>query len=140
MLIILLAYVVGFSQGKYGNWIRIDEPPMPTITIGGKNVEVFLNGYSWCEKPFIPRTTRCVITDSAGTEEIVKTKQIKPVVVEPETKIEVEFDSEYKTSVREFEITRYDTPKEKGVYIYNIHTKWRAEQGESNYSFVIEVQ
>ncbi|WP_147393772.1 hypothetical protein [Ammoniphilus oxalaticus] len=88
-----------------------------------------LNGYSWCEKPLNPALTKCVIADSPSAEEIVKTNRIKPVVVEPEALIDVEFDKKYNGSLRSFEITSYHTQEEKGILIYNIHTEWAAEQG-----------
>jgi hypothetical protein len=149
VLLVLFAYNIGFQVGKYSDWLNVYEPPMPTVIIDGKNVEVFRGSYSWSKKPFLFGSIETITVDALAPKDYIARNNVKPTVVTPGSKIESSFDQTYRMSLREFSLRKYQqqdqsdpyiVPKEKGSYIYEIVTRWRADQGEAIYFFVVEVK
>ncbi|MEX2461682.1 MAG: hypothetical protein WD469_10390 [Paenibacillaceae bacterium] len=82
----------------------------------------------------------------AAPAEIIKQKGIKPPSVPPNSMI----DTKAPKGIKEFTLTRvgnkentndpYRIPSEPGIYLYNIHGVWFADQGNGDFFFEVEVQ
>lgn len=151
VVLVLISYTAGVRQGQYGNWVDAAEPPMPEITIDGQDIRVYRGTYSWCEKPSFLGIGNCVVADSIGAEEFYKQEKVIPTAIQPQSKINIEFGREFtaRPSLMEMNLTNtnkdykgdpYYIPSEKGLYIYEIATRWRNEQGKSAYFFFVEVK
>ncbi|OEF99895.1 hypothetical protein BHF71_07225 [Vulcanibacillus modesticaldus] len=122
------------------------EPPIPTITVGDKEVTTVQGSYCWSGL----LKAKCV--DMISPPEIIKHAGLRPVVVSPEAQLTIEFKNEPKKNTlganrwinnEETEVVQLNdnvltVPKENGVYVYNIFASW--EKGNSSYVFVIEVR
>jgi len=121
-------------------------PPVPTITVEDKKVEVAQGTYCW--NGLI--NSRCV--DMISPPGIIEHQELKPVVVSPESELKIEYEIEPNSNtlgvnrwLNDSEVEDVSlnnnvliAPKEKGVYIYDVNARW--EKGSSSYVFVIEVR
>ncbi|MFS0687990.1 hypothetical protein AB1K89_01910 [Sporosarcina sp. 179-K 8C2 HS] len=83
---------------------------------------------------------------------LIEHHEIKPVIVSPESDVKIEFEKEPNANTlgvnrwfNDIEVEGVSlrnnvliVPKEKGVYIYDVHARWK--KGSSSYAFVIEVR
>jgi hypothetical protein len=147
LAITILVILVGLGIGGYlflGQ--SSSEPPTPTITAGNNKIAVAQGSYCWNGL----YSGKCV--DMAAPPEIIKIKDLKPVVVSPENQLKIKFtnepnkntlganrwisnDDSETVQIKNNVIT---APKEKGIYVYDIFARWK--NGSSSYVFVIEVQ
>lgn len=138
-------YVRGITgvTGSGHSWIREAEPPLPTIQINGKQIPVVRGSYTWCSGAFLQANCRSV--DMIPPAQIMKDKGIQPIVVPPNTEITTKAPQ----GIKQFTLTLegqkdsfdpYQSPAEKGVYLYHIHCEWFADQGSGEFYFAIEVQ
>ncbi|MGZ9583670.1 hypothetical protein [Paenibacillus marinisediminis] len=121
-------------------------PPSPTIQAGKVKVAVLQGSYCWTEM------FRSECADMASPPMMVKHEGVKPVVVSPEAQLTISFGNKPNEDTlganiwlgengpKQANLNRnvLTAPKEKGVYIYDIHAGWN--KGGSSYVFVIEVQ
>lgn len=142
-LIIFLVLALGIFLviGLFNN-----NPPKPLITIESENVEVAQGSYCW--RGVI--NSRCI--DMTSPPDIIKRKELKPVVVSPKDRIKIEFKKEPKVGTLNVNrwISNEETksvslnedffiaPKENGVYVYDVSANW--ERGSASYAFVFEVK
>lgn len=138
-LVVLVVLGVGiyFFIGLFNN-----NPPSPTITYNEKKLEVARGSYCW--------TGSCA--DTISPPRLIEHNEIKPVIVLPESELKIEFEKEPNANtlgvnrwLNENDLEDVSlknnvliVPKEKGVYIYDVHASW--EKGSSSYAFVIEVR
>ncbi|GIO15109.1 hypothetical protein J19TS2_46640 [Cohnella xylanilytica] len=146
----LAGYVARDRQGKvpegFGDpdgvqaiqtrWVREAEPPAPTVTIGGKPIEVKRGAFSWCT-PSGAGQTSCRTTDAAVPKP-------EPLPVAGGALIETKAPE----GIKEFTLTNttgsgqedpYVVPMEKGVCLYRIHCEWFLDQGYADFYFAVEV-
>lgn len=143
----ILVAIVGVAVGIYFVvGLLNSSPPKPIITVEGKKVEVAQGSYCW--KGLI--NAMCV--DTASPNEIVKFKNLKPVVVSAQSLLKIEYKKEPIENTlgvngwinnEESESVPINKnviqlPKEKGKYVYNVFAHW--DNGDSNYVFVVEVR
>lgn len=137
VLVIGLYLVIGLLNSN---------PPSPIITVDDKKLEVARGSYCW-DGLF---HASCV--DTISPPMLIKHHEIIPVIVSPESDLKIKFKKEPEENT--LGVTRWLSnneveevsiknnvlvvPKEKGVYIYDVHARW--EKGDSSYAFVIEVQ
>ncbi|WP_282937320.1 hypothetical protein [Paenibacillus sp. RC67] len=149
-VLIILSFLVGYyvrgltsNQGFGHQWIRAAEPPLPGIRVNEKQVPVLQGTYSWCSGALF--NASCKVVDMIPPAEIIKEKGVQPVVVPPNTMI----TTIAPPGIKSFTLTRndnkdnsdpYQTPAEKGIYMYSIHCEWFADQGNAQFYFTIEVQ
>ncbi|MDQ0191886.1 hypothetical protein [Paenibacillus wynnii] len=149
--LILIAFFVGYLVRGFTNmntsshrWVLSSEPPSPGIKINGTVVPVFQGSYSWCNGTSLI-SQGCKSVDMIPFEEILKEKKAEPTVVSPNNLIETNAPK----GIKEFTLTRrenkdnsdpYRTPSERGVYYYNIHCEWFADQGNAEFNFAVEVR
>ncbi|MCM3126107.1 MULTISPECIES: hypothetical protein [unclassified Mesobacillus] len=142
-LVTLFVLVIGiyFAIGLLNSY-----PPSPNITVDDKKLEVARGSYCW-EGLF---NAACV--DTISPPMLIKHHEIIPVIVSPESELKIEFKKEPEENTlgvtrllsnNEVEDVSVNNnvlvaPKEKGVYIYDVHARW--DKGDSSYAFVIEVQ
>ncbi|WP_462413479.1 hypothetical protein [Neobacillus sp. Marseille-QA0830] len=142
-LIVFIALVAGgyMVMGQFSN-----KPPIPTISVGEKKVEVARGSYCW--KGFI----HVVCADTISPPGLIKSQNLKPVVVAPESKLQIEYRKEpiQNTLVVNRWLANENTetvqmkdhvvvlPEEKGIYVYEVSGRWK--KGDSRYACVIEVR
>ncbi|MEH7346483.1 hypothetical protein V7122_21795 [Bacillus sp. JJ1532] len=142
-LVVLVVLGVGiyFVIGLFNN-----NPPSPTITFNEKKLEVARGSYCW------DGLFNSICADTISPPRLIEHHEIKPVIVLPESELKIEFEKE--PNVNTLGVNRWlndnevedvslnnnvlIAPKEKGVYIYDVHARW--EKGSSSYAFVIEVR
>ena len=121
------------------------KPPLPTLTVGGKEVEVVRGSYCW--NGLI--NSGCV--DMTSPPDLIKDHELTPIAVSPESEMEIEFKKEPQDNtlhVNEWineeqtkEVPVHDNaillPKEKGIYVYDVSARW--DRGDSIFAFIIEV-
>ncbi|MED4402237.1 hypothetical protein ABET41_12530 [Metabacillus fastidiosus] len=155
LLIILLLMVTGIgvysiiafsNSSKLPSPIPPGKPPSPVITVGDIIIPTEQGTYCW--SGFM----NAICVDMISPPGIVKNSDLKPVIVSPEAKLNISFKDKPKANT--LTVTRWINdeemveanlkgntlivPKEKGVYIYDVHARW--EKGDSTSVFVIEVQ
>jgi hypothetical protein len=141
IVLIVLAVGVYFVIGLFSV-----KPPLPTITVEDKKVEVAQGSYCW------DGLLNSVCADTSSPPEIIKNQDLKPVVVSPQSKMKIEFKNEsqentlnvnqWLTNDKTENVPINDNvillPKEKGIYVYDVSASW--DKGSSSYAFVIEVR
>ena len=143
----IIIVIVALAIGAYVFMnVWHSKPPRPMITADGKHVKAEQGTYCWAG--FIKG--ECV--DMISPPEIIAEHSTKPVKVSPgaEVKIEFAYKPDKHTLGANQWINRNESegvsvhdnvfkiPKEKGVYIYDVHAAW--DEGSSSYVFVIEVE
>ena len=114
-------------------------PPMPILTIQGKNVPVKMGTYTWAENE------RGITVDTVEPPELVK--DFEPVKVHPNAKLHVDFKDkpiEVKVGLWENNEVRFKNisdntftlPEDDGVYIGVVYASWQ----EGNATFVFKIQ
>ncbi|MED4402244.1 hypothetical protein [Metabacillus fastidiosus] len=154
-LIVLLLMVTGIgiysiiafsNSSKLSSPIPPGKPPSPVITVGDITVPTEQGTYCW--SGFM----NAVCVDMISPFEIVANSDLKPVIVSPGAELNIAFKNKPKANT--LSATRWINreevedanlkgntliaPKEKGIYIYDVHARW--EKGDSTSAFVIEVQ
>ena len=142
-LIVLVVLGIGiyFIIGLFTN-----NPPKPTITVDEKKLEVARGSYCW------DGLFNSICEDTISPPMLIEFHKIKPVIVSPESELKIEFEQE--PNANTLGVNRWFTenkvegvplrnnvlmaPKEKGVYIYDVHARWK--KGSSSYAIVIEVR
>lgn len=121
------------------------KPPVLNVQVDNKPVPAFLHGYSWDGGVF----SKAFSVTPIGTPLEVAQK-IKPIIVRPEQKLTLHFNSTpqslqltlWKNSETEISaITDNNTismPKEKGIYVYQLISKWK--DGMASYVFSVLVE
>jgi hypothetical protein len=147
LLIIFLVLAVLIIGVYFTFGLLSSEPPSPTITAGDKRIVSAQGSYCW--RGFL--NGKCV--DMISPPEIIIYAGLIPVVVSPETQLNIEFrnkpikntlgankwiSNEGTTEVVQLDDNFLTVPKEKGVYVYDIFARWG--KGSSSYVFVIEVR
>lgn len=149
-VIMVLAFLLGYTVrgiiGSPHNLINSSEPPMPSIQINGQNIPVYQGSYTWCSSITSLAFGSCKSVDMVAPADIIKQKGVKPPTVSPSSVI----DTKAPKGIKEFTLTRvgnkennsdpYRIPSEKGIYLYNIHCVWFADQGNGDFFFELEVQ
>ncbi|OLS33375.1 hypothetical protein [Bacillus sp. MRMR6] len=121
-------------------------PPKTNITVDEKKLEVARGSYCW------DGLFNSICADTISPPMLIEHHEIKPVIVLPESKLKIEFEKEPNANtlgvnrwLNDNEVEGVSlsnnvliAPKEKGVYIYDVHASW--EKGSSSYAFVIEVR
>jgi hypothetical protein len=142
-LLTLIALGIGIY---FVTGILHSKPPTPTIRVDEKKLEVARGSYCW------DGLFNSTCADTISPPMLVEHHKIKPLIVSPESKLIIEFNKEPIENT--MGVTRWlstdkveaaplndqvlTVPKEKGVYIYDVHARW--DKGSSSYAFVIEVQ
>jgi hypothetical protein len=138
LLAVFILSLVGCSEQER------DTPPLPIITVEGKELKVAHGSYCWNG----PNSSSCV--DMISPPEIMKHFGMKPVVVPPQSEVKIQFHEEPNESGGSMWLTNEKSekvpitnnvlklPNEEGVYVYDIYGHW--EQGSASYVFVIEVR
>lgn len=142
----LLGYAVRGITGSPHTLINSLEPSLPSIQINGQNIPVYQGSYTWCTSFASLGFGSCKSVDMSSPEDIVKQKGIKPPSVSPNSLI----NTKAPKGIKEFTLTRignkennsdpYRIPSEKGIYLYNIHCAWFADQGNGDFFFEVEVK
>ncbi|MCM3390642.1 hypothetical protein LG296_20140 (plasmid) [Ureibacillus chungkukjangi] len=142
LVLIVLAFGIYFVVGLFNA-----KPPSPMITVEGKKIEVAQGSYCW-DGLF----NYSICADSISPPMLIEHQEIKPVIVSPESELKIEFKKEPNENTLGANIWPNDNevknvslrnnvlvaPKEKGVYVYDVYARW--EEGDSSYTFVIEVR
>ncbi|TXK85751.1 hypothetical protein [Paenibacillus sp. N3.4] len=142
---LLGAYKLGLRNGKYSDWLSESKPPLPKVMIDGKDIQVFGGSYSWCEKPLLSGLITCVNSDSPSPVDYIKSNNYKAETVISGSVIEAKApkgirEFNLKTTAKDFVGDSYIIPKEKGTYIYYLHAVWRADQGNADFFFAVEIK
>jgi hypothetical protein len=124
------------DQAIHSRWVKEGNPPLPTISIDGVNIEVVRSGYTWCS-PLLSNEESWVSVDAS-------IPQLRATIVPAGLMI----DTKAPEGIKEFTISNtnkdfngdpYFVPKTKGKYLYKIHCEWFWDQGQSDYYFSVEV-
>ena len=140
-VIIVLAIGIYLVVGLFNT-----KPPSPIITIGEKRIELAQGSYCW------DGLINAVCADTSLPPEVIKHRELKPMVVSSESKIKIEFNIEpnkdsigvhqwlndERTKSVPLNENILTAPKEEGIYVYDVFARW--ERGDSSYAFVIEVR
>ncbi|WP_233204981.1 hypothetical protein [Geobacillus sp. WSUCF-018B] len=89
-LIPLLVLIVLGIGGYFVIGLFSAKPPLPTITVGEKKVEVTQGSYCW------NGLLNSVCADTSSPPELIKNQELKPVVVPPNSQLKIEFKDEPK--------------------------------------------
>ncbi|MGV3467313.1 MAG: hypothetical protein ACO1OT_18735 [Heyndrickxia sp.] len=122
------------------------KPPLPTLTVGEKNIEVLYGTFCW------KSLFNFICSDSSAPPNIIDHQGVKPIIVEPSSKLTIKFNIApnkntlnvdrwiNSTESKSVEINNDAIllPKEKGIYVYGISAGW--DKGSSTYAFIIEVR
>lgn len=149
--LVLLAFLFGYvvrgltSINSFSHkWVFSSEPPLPSIKINETDIPVFQGSYSWCSGISLVLQS-CKSVDMISPEDILKENKAEPSIVTPNALIETKAPK----GIKEFTLTRrnnkdnndpYRIPSEKGIYYYNIHCDWFADQGNAEFFFAVEVR
>lgn len=145
-LIVSVVLLLGCNSTETIQSVDRTKPPIPTITVTGKPIQVYQSSNCW----FYNGKGSCV--DYIAPNE--QLKNTAPFPVPSQSKIDINFDyapqkdslgASYwikgKQQPIEQDITNGKTiiiPKDKGIYFYSIHGKW--SEGSSSFVFVVEVK
>ncbi|MGN7387911.1 hypothetical protein [Sporosarcina sp. SAFN-015] len=141
IILVILSIGIYFVIGLFNN-----NPPELTITVDEKKLEVARGSYCW------DGLFNSVCADTISPPMLIEHHKIKPVIVSSESELKIEFKKEPNANTlgvnRWFNDNEVEgvslsnnvllAPKEKGVYIYDVHARWK--KGSSSYAFVIEVR
>ncbi|NBD23124.1 hypothetical protein [Paenibacillus glycinis] len=109
-------------------------PPSPNITVQGKSVGIDLTGYTWC-----PASGDGTCASAAFSIAAIRSTKVpagsRIRLVAPEGVEAVSLAN----SIKGFLGDPHVVPSAKGTYVYSVHCKWSFDQGESDYSFALEV-
>ncbi|WP_141992578.1 hypothetical protein [Bacillus sp. B4EP4a] len=141
ILMLFLLIVVGCSNETK------EEPPEAIVKINDENIETARGTYQWEKKRLLSNTT--VIADAAAPIQIAE--DMKAKIVEQSSVANVEFNDGSQPQLQaylwegekrgeELPLNQHHItlPSEKGKYVIEINAKW--SNGDSSYTFVIEVQ
>ncbi|MGE7763439.1 hypothetical protein [Peribacillus sp. NPDC097895] len=141
ILMLFLLIVVGCSNETK------EEPPEAIVKINDENIETARGTYQWEKKSLLSNTT--VIVDAAAPFQIAE--DMKAKIVEQSSVANVEFNDgsqpplqaylwEEEKRGEELPLNQHHItlPSEKGKYVIEINAKW--SNGDSSYTFVVEVQ
>ncbi len=117
------------------------EPPKPSLTVDGKEIDYKIGTYSWSENG------RAVDADAIAPPDLVEEMDFN--VVPSKSKMLINFGYQpsgieagiWKNDDVNFERVTNNTiilPKEAGSFIYVIHASW--EEGDAIYAFPIKVK
>ena len=118
--------------------------PNASVTTDDRRVTVLKSSYCWNE---IWRQ-QCV--DYISPSEQIKEKRVVPTVVAPQSKLQIKFNKKPTEEISisvwnndnigeiEFVDNTITAPKERGVYIYVVSSRW--SKGSASYVFSIEVK
>ncbi|MEH7347084.1 hypothetical protein V7122_24935 [Bacillus sp. JJ1532] len=141
LVLVVLATGIYFVIGLFNSNL-----PKLTITFGEKKLEVERGSYCW------DGLLNSICADTISPPMLVEHHKIKPVIVSTGSELKIEFKIEPKentlgvnrwlsnSEVENVSLSNniLTVPKEKGVYIYDVHAGW--DKGSSSYAFVIEVK
>ncbi|GLC86935.1 hypothetical protein [Lysinibacillus piscis] len=121
------------------------EPPMPTVSVDSKKMEVVQGSYCW------NKLVNATCVDKISPPELLAHHQIVPTVVSPQSAIKVEFQ---KQPIEEIVVEEWSNSnankvvsvegniflasQEKGSYIYMISGRWH--KGSASYIVNIDVK
>lgn len=141
ILMLFLLIVVGCSNETK------EEPPEAIVKINDENIETARGTYQWEKKRLLSNTT--VIADAAAPFQIAE--DMKAKIVEQSSVANVEFNDGSQPQLQaylwegekrgeELPLNQHyiTLPSEKGKYVIEINAKW--SNGDSSYTFVVEVQ
>lgn len=140
--LIILVTVIGLGK----NWI-VSEPTLPSITVNGKSVDVFHGSYCWRSL----LGGKCV--DMASPPDIIKDHGSAPNKIPSEAILTIKYKNKPQSGsmgannlwISEDQLEEVHmndnqliAPKEKGVYVYDVHARW--EEGSASFVFSVEVE
>jgi hypothetical protein len=153
LVILSVTFYIGYDMGSNSNgtfdenksdnkahqaiqslWVTSPKPPLPKITIEGKEIKLIQGSYSWCY------SNVCTSTDYAAPT----LNDMELTVVTRGSQIETKAPERIKefTLVNTSDINSdpYSVPVTPGKYLYSIHCSWFLDQGSSDFYFALEVK
>jgi hypothetical protein len=146
-VVILACFLILFLVLLWtGKAISSNEPPLPSVTVDGKTVNVYRGSYCWSG----PTSGMCV--DSISPPLLIEHHGKSTAKVPPGAILVIEFDdkplavSDHANLWQDRRLTasvaldgnKLTAPMEKGIYIYDISAWWEA--GSASFVFGIEVE
>lgn len=130
-------------QGIHAAWVKSAEPPKPSITVNGSELETTSPGYSWCRPSGEDNEESVCVTACGALLDVLPTATVAAdseiVIQEPEG-IETLTLSYWEGEDGVGASAPSRAPSEPGTYAYILHANWQLNQGSADYFFALRVE